>query len=81
MDPQADSIPFTEHQLVKRRRGFCKCCWGLRASDRPQKRVALGKLVAVNNRETRTVSCRSGCLQCDVNICEKSGCWERFHRI
>ena len=78
----SESLPPKDHELVKRQgRKQCVCCAGMRIGDRPPKRVALGQIAANSNRP----SCRTDtywyCKQCDVAICKKNDCWNRFHCI
>ena len=71
----AETLPVIQHQLVRRQsRKDCVCCKGLRITDRPQKRIALGDIAANHKRESRRRSTNHYCKQCDVAICKKGMC-------
>jgi hypothetical protein len=77
----ATATDVSEHQLVTMpTRKRCVTCAGLRAWDRPQKRVALGEIAANEHRESTRKASKYGCKQCDVTLCQKGGCFETFHR-
>jgi hypothetical protein len=54
---EAENLPSREYEIVKRstRKG-CLCCGELRLGDRPQKRMALGEIVA-NQRQESNRTC------------------------
>ncbi len=82
MSTDTETLPVIQHQLVRRQsRRDCMYYKGLRITDRPQKRIALGDIAANQNRESRRRSTNHYCKQCDVAICKKGMCWRRYHGI
>jgi hypothetical protein len=77
----SEDIPRSLHQRVHMgKKGWCVNCEGLRATDRPKKRVALAQIAANERRQSSHHSTRFGCKQCDVFLCKKGSCWAVFHR-
>ncbi len=73
-------MPVREHKLLKLpRRGGCVCYKGLRLRDRPKKRVPLGQIAANQGRESSRHESQYRCLQFDVHLCFKRGCFDIFH--
>jgi hypothetical protein len=82
MSTDAETLPVIQHQLVRRQgRKDCVCCKGLRITDRPQKRIALGDIAANQGRESKRRQTDHYCKQCDVAICRKGMCWRIYHGI
>jgi hypothetical protein len=78
----SESLPAKDHELVKRKgRQQCVCCGGLRLGDRVSKRAALSEIAVNLNRPSQRTVTYYYCKQCDVPICQRNGCWNRFHNI
>jgi hypothetical protein len=76
----ADQVPLRAHKQVKLgRKGECVNCKGLRAKDRPKKRLPLSQIAANYGRESSRHESKYGCLQCDVHLCKERGCFDVFH--
>jgi hypothetical protein len=79
---EADDTPAFQHtQVSVKVQKDCVCCKGIRLGDRPQKRVALAQIAANEKRSSKRTSTVYRCLQCDVAICKKNGCWKRYYGI
>jgi hypothetical protein len=77
---EAFEVPIHRHQEVKMpTRKDCAACKGLRHWDRPPKRVALSEIAANTGRKSIRRSSWFGCKQCGVNLCNRYGCFERYH--
>jgi hypothetical protein len=75
MSTDAETLPAIQHQLVRRQgRKDCVCCKGLRITDRPQKRIALGDIAANQGRESKRKQTNHYYKQYDVAICRKGMC-------
>jgi len=77
----ASQVPVRAHKQVKLTNvGECVNCKGLRFRDRPQKRLPLSQIAANHGRENSRHESQYGCIQCDVYLCKKRGCFAVFHR-
>jgi hypothetical protein len=79
---QAESLPYLLHQKIRiEGRQQCAACRGLRITDRPPKRVALGEITTNNQRKSMYTKVRYRCKQYDVYLCKTGLCWQTFHEI
>lgn len=76
-------VPITDHHHAKRpTRSDCMACKGGTYSDRPvQRRRPLAQKSANQMGHSKRSSTFYGCIDCNVALCKKGGCFERYHRI
>jgi hypothetical protein len=76
----ANQVPARLHKMVKMStRRECVSYKGLRFTDRPKKRVALGEIAANQGRESSRHLSFYGCKECDVHLCKQRPCFGVFH--
>jgi hypothetical protein len=79
---EADDTPAFQHtQVLVKVQKDCVCCKRIRLGGRPQKRIALAQIAANKKRLSKRTSTVYHCLQYDVAICKKNGCWKRYYSI
>ena len=77
---EALEVLLHRHQEVKMpTRKDCAACKGGRHWDRPPKRVALSEIAANKGRKCDRKTTIFGCKQCRVNLCNRNGCFDRYH--
>lgn len=78
---EADLVPVHRHSWIRMSyRSKCKCCQGVRFGDQPpQKRVPLSEIARNLGRITARRTSIIGCQQCNVHLCVKGPCFDRYH--
>lgn len=79
--PPILEAPNEHHHVKLLTRRDCAACKGIRFSDRPPKRVALGEIAANAHRKSVRKTSIWGCKECDVALCKKSSCFAIYHGI